>query len=360
MALPIIPILIGAGAAGIGGAVAKGGDSASEKWWRGEYGPQGPLGKPVGAVTAGISDIISGLGYAFTGNRGAGSATTPAATMTLPGRAQMTPEQAAAFYDKYMGGGGGGGGVGAAQRLNQQELAALQDYWRNVNVYGGNRAAALRDMFSGVSAARARAGAATERAGTNLAADIENLYARLGAQTMQPVAGAGVSPTAGLAPVSGEVADAAQAIPAEGSNLANYLAAATGAEARNIYDIAGAQALQGTNLTQNFLDALAMAEQQAMLDQRLRAASRTAQAEAAASAAAAAQRNARNQFLMEYELGQMGQANQAATAEFLMANLKATDREAYDRLATTTGMYGLTPEQFARQRPDLASALLGG
>jgi hypothetical protein len=359
MALPIIPILLGLGAAGIGGAAAKGGETASEKWWSGDYGPQGPLGRIASAPIAGLSDIASGVGYLFTGNKGAGTTATPTETMTMPPMSNMTPEQAAAFYDKYMGGGGGGGGVSAAQRLNQQEQAALRNYWNNLNQYGQNRSAALRDMFSGVSAARARAGQSTERAGTNLAADIENLYARLGAQTAQPMMAEG-SPTAGLAPASGAMATAAQTVPAEGANLANFLAAATGAEARNIYDIAAAQAQQGTSLSQNFLDALTMAEQQAILEQRNRAAARIAQAQQAAAAQSAAQQNARNQFLMEYELGQMGQTNQAATAEFLMANLKSTDKEAYDRLAKTTGQYGLTPEQFARQRPDLASALLGG
>ena len=307
---------------------------------------------PGTAIGAGIGGLF-GLGFEYfdkdTGKIVPGS-------IPLPPRANqnLSIDELTKLYDKYMGGGGGGGGAAAA---NRAEMQALQDYWRNLNLYGQNRSAALRDMFSGVSAARARSGAATQRAGTDLAADIENLYNRLGASAGQPVVAEG-SPTAGLAPASGEMAMAPLTIPSEGGSLANYLATATGAQAQNIYDIAAAQALQGTALSQNYLDALAMAEQQAILNQRQRAAARIAQAQAQA----AAYNRERGNFLMQAELNQRlsdAQFQDARSAAlFNLGMLQTTDNAQYkqiDKIAKGLGF--ANAEAFADSRPDLYVSL---
>lgn len=170
-----------------------------------------------------------------------------------------------------------------AGQLNANELAALQDYWSNLQRFGANRAQALNQMFGGLSAATARQGAATERQGTQLAADIESLYSNLGADLGSIAAGsyAGPSSTAGLAPVSGAMATAPIETSAAGSNLASFLESAAGAQAQNIYDIAGAQARQGAATTQGFQDMLAMAEAQARMAQQQRAAERAFQAQLA-------------------------------------------------------------------------------
>ena len=333
-----------------------------------DYAANIARGAGIGATI--LSPFFGGLGMAAGGLIGGGLGaaweyfdddTPKVAQGTIPfptATPSMTAEEAAALYDKYFGG-GGGGGVSAATGLNRQEEQILRDYWNSVTQYGQNRAQALGDMFSGVSAARARAGQSTERGGTNLAADIENLYSRLGAQASQPMAATG-SPTAGLAPVSGEMATAAQTIPSEGANLANYLAAATGAEARNIYDIAAAQALQGAGMTQGFMDTLYMAEQAAIADQRNRAAARIAQAQAAAAAAA----DRRNQFLLEFELDQRLEnrltEKQRNDALLSLAFLQTQNPDVYENLQEMAGAFQGNPslQDIVTARPDILNLFL--
>jgi len=277
----------------------------------------------------------------------------------MPPDNRMSIEDYAALWDKYNPAGGGGGGGGAASALGEQEMQILRDYWATLNQYGTNRAQALNQLFSGVSAARARSGQAVERGGTNLAADIENLYNRLGAQASAPVVAEG-SPTAGLAPVAGQMATAAQTVPSEGQNLANYLAAATGSEARNIYDIASAQALQGAGMTQGFLDMLAMAEQEQIAQQRRINAQRVANAQQAAANYANQRNAARNQFLFEAEANLLGEGRAAEDAAWQIKYIKATDKNAYKEMEKITKQFegSPTPEEFIQMYPNRATLLL--
>lgn len=364
MALPIIPILVGLGAAGsVGSAFSGPEDLAVEKWRRGEYGPQGPLGRIYGAGQAAISDMTRGLNYLFTGGQSTPGATTSTAAPTVPPTAALTNVQT---LDKlramgYLDGGGGAGGgmVSAAQRLNQQEMQNLRNYWNQMGTYGQNRAAALQDMYSGLAASRARSGAAEARSGINLAADIENLYNRLGAQAGQPMVTPD-SPTAGLAPMSGEAALAAQTIPAQGGDLANYLAAATGAQAQNIYDIARAQAEQGGAVSQNFIDMLTMAQQQAMLEQRNRAATRLAQAQAQASAASAAGQNRINELYLQAALQDITAGQQAGQVPVLLEILRQTDPDSVKRLDKAAKSLGYgSATDLVKAFPGVLSALGG-
>jgi hypothetical protein len=310
----------------------------------------GPGGAAIGAVGGGLF----GLGYEFFDPD---SDKIVEGSVPLPPNNRLTLEDLAAEYDKYFGSTGGGGGGAAASALGEQELQILRNYWNTLNQYGTNRAQALNEMFSGVSAARARAGQAVERGGTNLAADIENLYSRLGAQASQPMMAPG-SPTAGLAPVSGPAATAAQTIGSEGGNLADFLASATGSEARNIYDIASAQALQGAGMTQGFLDMLTMAKQEQLARQRSINAQRVAQANAAAAANASAARDARNRFLFEAQAGLLAQSKADQDAEWAIIYTQATDKEAYKKMEKLTKPMGLTPLEFVRQNPDRVGMLL--
>lgn len=362
MALPIIPILIGLGAAGgIAGAATSPEESASEQWLRGEYGPQGGLGRLYGGLQAGYKDIFSGLNRLWYGDQPSATTTTTAPTVSptpaLTNVQTLDKLRAMGYLDG--GGGAGGGMVSAAQRLNQQEMQNLKNYWNQMSTYGQNRAAALRDMYSGLAASRARSGAAEARSGINLAADIENLYNRLGAQAGQPMVTPD-SPTAGLAPMSGEAALAAQTIPAQGGDLANYLAAATGAQAQNIYDIARAQAEQGGAVSQNFIDMLTMAQQQAMLEQRNRAAARLAQAQAQASAAAAAGRNRINELYLEAALKDITAGQSAGQAPVLLEILRETDPDTVKRLDKAAARLGYgSGADLLKAFPGILSALGG-
>lgn len=228
-----------------------------------------------------------------------------------------------------------------AGQLNANEMAALQNYWQNLQQFGANRAQALNQMFSGLSAATARQGAATERQGTQLAADIEALYSNLGADMGDIAAGsyAGPSPTAGLAPVSGAMATAPIETSAAGSNLASFLESAAGAQAQNVYDIAGAQARQGAATSQGFLDTLAMAEAQARIAQQQRAAERAFQAQladqqardAAAQQRFAADREFEQALLLaeQQDLQRMAGPQEGDTARMYMATLDEKERRKF-------------------------------
>jgi hypothetical protein len=212
---------------------------------------------------------------------------------------------------------------GAASGLNATEAAEIERYWRDLQQYGGNRAELLRNMFKGMSAAQARAGAATERGGQQLAADIEALYSQLGADvaglSADAVAG---GPTGGLVPVSGAAATAPVEMQATGGNLADFLERSTGAQVQNMYDLAGIQGLQGAAMSQGFLDMLTMAEGQARAEARIRAGQRSA---------AAAQQQAADLRAFEqrqYEQGRFFDQEKAAE-EFMAAG------------------QGLSPQQFA-------------
>lgn len=329
----------------------------------------GPIGAGVGAgIGAGIG---AGLEYA---DDDTGGAVAPAGSAVplgpAPTTSALTPEEIRERYLKYFGD-VSDGGAGAVSGLNAAEAAAMRDYWASLRQYGANRAQAMQDMFAGTAAARARAGAATQRSGTDLAADIENLYSRLGSQVGQPTMAPG-SPTAGLAPVSGEQAVAPQVIESRGASLADFLESATGAEARNLYDIAAAQALQGASMSQGFMDMLYMAEQQAIQDQRNRAAARAAQAASAQAAARDQQNRELGALLLQTDLENLQRERETSgmteAAQLVLGNMRVTNPDRYEQMVDVVGnLYTdpstgapLTPEGLATLRPDLAAALFGG
>jgi hypothetical protein len=250
----------------------------------------GPKGSAIGAIIGGLG----GLGYEALGRPLSRDRSPELNLQDFFGGAgvpQSESDWLMANRGLFVDGGGPPEDIysGAAGGLNAAESAAINDYWRTLQQYGGNRAAALRNMFSGMAAAQARSGAMTERGGQQLAADIESLYSQLGADVAGLSADAMAGgPTGGLAPVSGAAATAPVELQATGGNLADFLERSTGAQVQNMYDLAGIQGLQGAAMSQNFVDMLAMAEQQARADARIRAAQRSAAAGQQAAAARAA------------------------------------------------------------------------
>jgi hypothetical protein len=205
----------------------------------------------------------------------------------------------------------------AAAEANAREAQMLADYWSGLRQYGVNRAQALNELYGGLSAAMARTGEGMERRGTNLAAEIEALYSGYADDLAALAAGqaAGGGATAGLAPASGAMATAPVEADAAGATLSSYLQRGTGAQAQNMYDIAGVAARQGAAVQQSFLDMLYTAERQAMADAQSRAIARSASSQAAFDAEMRAYNEARRQANQAYQRDQL-LAEQAGLAKF--------------------------------------------